>query len=55
MLYSDVTIMDRTMGSDMDRTSGKTGRVFINDCCMGSPLLIKKKILRVKKAISPLV
>ena len=53
MLYSDDTIMDSTIGSDMDSTSGRTGRVFIKLCCIGrnSPFPVKK---HNKKAISAL-
>ena len=29
MLYSDVTIMDKTIGKDIDKTKGKIGLVFI--------------------------
>ena len=57
MLYSDDTIIDSTIGRDMDSTSGRTGLVFIKFCCMGFPLLplwLRPGGRASKKAIFPL-
>ena len=48
MLYSDDTIMDSTIGSDMDSTSGRMGRVFIKLCCIGQVLLFLKNTQKKK-------
>ena len=56
MLYSDATIIDTTIGKDMDRTNGKTGLVFINVCCICgtlSSLKTKRKKLYFPLFISP--
>ena len=53
MLYRDATIMDTTIGKDMDKTNGKMGLVFMKVCCM-CELLFSLGIPK-EKAIFPLV
>ena len=56
MLYSDATIMDTTIGNDMERTNGKTGFVFIKVCCICGILFsfgTKRKKLYFPLFISP--
>ena len=40
ILYSALTSMDTTIGSDIETSSGKMGRSFINVASMGGPAFL---------------